>query len=256
MATWTYFTAYLDGARPIRKVERDELYSNLAALLTATGCSSAGYSLNSTDQSAITGSNLLTDRASLDGPGATNTKDRLHTILETASGVWPNYATAVYNALAAEGLTATTRGNILSSNLDDHRLWNYYRRVIDALTCPGGGGGGGDCDFDGASGVGDSGESDPTVCFDDTWDVTGQFEDETELELEWNVAAGTAQIVIKADGVTIYTGACEEMSGSPLPTDLVTVPAGTESLQVIVTCSCDAASGGSVAWSLLCPPAP
>lgn len=132
--TWSEFTSYLDGSRPLRKAERDELYDNLDELLTG-GCADAGYSLNAAAQTAIKASRLRTDLASLDGPGATNTTGRLHDVLEAASEAFVNYDDAVADALSAEGLTSTERDDILAARLDDWRLWNYYRRVIDALEC-------------------------------------------------------------------------------------------------------------------------
>jgi PKD repeat protein len=131
--TWSHFTAYLDGSRPITKAERDELYTQLQGLLVG-GCVSAGYSLNSSDQTAITGSGLLTDRASLDR-AATNTRARLHTILATAAAAFTNYTTAETAALAGESITSAQRDTIIAAAIDDHRLWNYYRRLIDALAC-------------------------------------------------------------------------------------------------------------------------
>jgi hypothetical protein len=135
MATWVYFTSYLDGSRFITKNERDELYDNFNSLLTGD-CSSAGYSLNSTHQTSIKDSLLLTDRASLDGPGGSNTRDRFHAVITAASSAFSNYSSAVTTALSGEGITSTQRDSIINSDFDDHRLWNYYKRLIDALTCP------------------------------------------------------------------------------------------------------------------------
>lgn len=131
--TWTHFTSYLDGSRFITQAERDELYTQLAVQLAAC---SATLTLNATDQAALTGSKLITGLASLDNSAtATNTRGELHAILEAASGAWSNYASVVAAALTAEGLTTTTRGDILARLPDHHKLWNYYRRVIDGVTC-------------------------------------------------------------------------------------------------------------------------
>ena len=111
--TWTHFTAYLDGTRPITKAERDELYTQLQGLFTG-GCASSGYALNATDQAAIAGSYLLTDRASLDH-ASTTTRARLQTILATASAAFTNYASAETAALAGEGITAAQRETIIAS---------------------------------------------------------------------------------------------------------------------------------------------
>lgn len=322
--TWSYFTAYLDASRPIAKVERDELYTNLAALLGTAGCSAAGYSLNSTDQTAIKGSSLITDLASLDGPGATNTKARLHTVLETAASAFSNYSAAVSAALTAEGLTSTTRGEIISSRIDDYRLWNYYRRVINGLTC---------CTVTSASAAGcvgvafsysivasctptsydatglpaglsvntstgvisgtpttstpatavtisaitpsgtvsgtltltitgcgssitlsgyaeDLGES-PTTCVDESQSFGDEFTCAQDVDISFVIAAGRAgRVVVKANGTDIYDSGCQ--AGEVTIDDTFTVPAGTTTLRVLGTCSCDSASGGSIAWGLSC----
>lgn len=325
--TWSYFTAYLDGSRPITKAERDELYDNLATVLTTSGCSGAGYSLNATDQAAIKASNLLTDRASLDGPGATNTQGHLHTILETASSAFTNYASAVSAALSAEGLTSTTRGEILTARVESYKLWNYYRRVIDALACcalpvvsmgsecavigqafsyaisatnsptsynatglpPGLGintstgvisgtpttagtysvtiSATNSCGSDDAgleiavgtcllSAFGNDDTWDgtgPHSLFDDTQDVTGQFECETEVEFSWGLNTGnTARFILKANGVTLFDSGC--VSSSDPYSHLVSVPAGTTSLRVLVTVGCDASEQVfAVSYLVACP---
>ena len=137
--TWSHFTAYLDGSRPITKAERDELYDNFAALLVSTGvngCSDSGYALRTSDQTAIKATNLLTDLASLDGPGlGTNTKGRLQTIIAATLSVFESYPSPVSTALTAAGITSGERDTIIASYLDDHRLWNYYRALINALHC-------------------------------------------------------------------------------------------------------------------------
>jgi hypothetical protein len=132
--TWSYFTAYLDGSRPITKAERDELYSNLSVLFPASGCYSHGYSLNSTDQAAILASNLLTDRASLDGPNSLHLHGRFGAIVAAAASAFTNYSAAVSAALTNAGITATERDAITAANMDDHRLWNYYRGLLNGLS--------------------------------------------------------------------------------------------------------------------------
>lgn len=133
--TWTYFTTYLDGTRPIAKAERDELYTNLAAKLATC---SATLSLNSTDQTAITGSLLITDLASLDNSagGGSNTRARLGVIIAATSGAWTNYSAAVTTALSGAGMTSGERDALVSSGADSYRLWNYYKLLIDELICP------------------------------------------------------------------------------------------------------------------------
>ena len=325
--TWSHFTAYLDGSRPITKAERDELFDNLATALATAGCSSAGYSLNSTDQSAIKASLLLSDRASLDGPGATNTKGHLHTILETASSAFSNYSSAVTAALSGEGISSGDRDSILTARTDDFRLWNYYRRVIDALTCcllpvvsmgskcaivgqafsysisatnsPTGYNATGlppgltvntstgvisgtpttagtssatisatnSCGTDDASleiavgtcslsSFGNDGSYDgfgPYSLLDDTQDVTGQFECDTQIEFSWGLVTGnTASFVLKANGVTVFSSGCID-SSDPY-SHLVMIPAGTTSLRVQVEVGCDASEQNfQVSYLLACP---
>lgn len=132
--TWTHFTSYLDGTRPITTAERDEVFDNAAALL-AGDCAAGGYTLNATDLAAVKASQLSTDRTCLDGPAALHLCDRLHALFEAAASAFANYDDAVATALADEGLTEAERDAILAAEVDDHRLWNYYRRLLDELTC-------------------------------------------------------------------------------------------------------------------------
>jgi hypothetical protein len=132
--TWTQFTAYLDGTRPIRKEERDELYDQLAALFTG-GCSASGYTLNAADLVTVKASNVLTDRARMDGPSSALYRDRLSVLISTASAAFSNYSSAVTTALTGEGITSTERDALLNANVDSWKLWNYYKRLIDALAC-------------------------------------------------------------------------------------------------------------------------
>lgn len=133
MATWVHFSSYLGGTRPITKDERDELFDQLENLLIT--CSSR-WSVNYSGQVAIKTSGLLTDRASVtDATLATTTAERFASVLSTVSGEFSNYSTVVTAALSAEGITSAERDAIVASGLDDHRLWNYYQRVIDGLAC-------------------------------------------------------------------------------------------------------------------------
>lgn len=136
--TWTHFTSYLDGSRPITKAERDELLDNFADLLSGD-CAAAGYSLNATDLAAVKASGFLTDRACLDGPGALHLCDRLHELLEAASGAFSNYDDAVADALSDEGITEAERDTLLAAAVDAAHLWNYFKRLLDLLAC-------GDCE--------------------------------------------------------------------------------------------------------------
>jgi hypothetical protein len=135
VATWTQFTSYLDGSRSILKAERDEIYDNLATLLTASGCTDAGYSLDATELTAVKSSGQMTDRARLNGPAASVTRDRLQTLFATASAAFSNYSAAVTTALAGEGISSGQRDDYINGNVESWKLWNYYKRLIDALTC-------------------------------------------------------------------------------------------------------------------------
>lgn len=130
---WTYFTTALDGTRPITQAERDELYDQLA---TKLGDCSENFSLNATDQTAIKDSRFITDRASLDdSDGPTNLVDRLEAVIAATEAAFSNYDDAVMAALTAAGISDTERDDILDAGMDDHRLWNYYKELIDALEC-------------------------------------------------------------------------------------------------------------------------
>jgi hypothetical protein len=134
--TWTYFTAYLDGSRFITKAERDELFDNFNTLITGVSCS-GGWSLDATEQAAVKSSLLITDRVALK-QGATINFENLENALNDTNSptdIYNNYSAVRNAALAAEGLTAITLNTLLTLRLDDYRLWNYYRRMIDGLVC-------------------------------------------------------------------------------------------------------------------------
>lgn len=64
----------------------------------------------------------------------------------------------------------------------------------------------------------------------DTWDVTGQFIIEQDLEIICANTGATRQVIVKADGVTIY----DSGSTSGGISTVVAVPAGTTSLQLVL----------------------
>lgn len=132
---WSYFTDYLDGTRSITEDERNELYDNLQTVLTTSGCTEAGYSLNSDDLAAVKASGMWTDIMGLDGPGASYTADRLEAVIAAAASAFANYEDAVAGALDGEDITADERDELLASGIECTKLWNYYKRLIDGLSC-------------------------------------------------------------------------------------------------------------------------
>lgn len=108
--------------------------------------------------------------------------------------------------------------------------------------------GGGGCAFTGVSSfvsTADDGE-----CINDTFDVTGEFSSATAVVMEWNITGGSASIVVKANGTTIFSGLCQ--TGDDTAT--FTVPSGTTSLQIITTCGCAESGGAAIAITIDCPP--
>lgn len=224
MATWTYFTSYLDGSRPVTKAERDELYTQLSAKLTSCP---GGYSLYSAFQTALINSNLSADRAYLVWSGG-SLNGRIHDVLEAASSAWSNYSSIVTSALSAEGISASERSNILSSNVEDHRLWNYYRRVIDGIYCA--------CQWFGDV-VTNADDGPGTDVF--TWDVSAYFGLLHTLSVSFVVSwppidPQGARAELFADGVRIWDSGCVTTSASTS----VGVPAGTAEIRLVVTRGC------------------
>lgn len=132
MPTWTHFTSYLDGSRPITKLERRELVDQLAARLTEA---SASLTINYTNFAVIEASDLMVDLVSHNGdseidPDTSNFND----VLFDVAPYFSNFYTLRSTALAAEGLNDTTLGGIISNGFDSYRRWNFYRRMIDGLT--------------------------------------------------------------------------------------------------------------------------
>jgi hypothetical protein len=236
--TWTYFTSYLTGGRAITKEERNELLDNLQTLLAMSGCSSAGYSLNAGELTTAKANHLKHDRARLDGPSSSVTRARLQTLFATASAAFTNYSAAVTTALSGEGITSTERDTIISSALDHHKLWNYYKRLLDALACP--------CTVD---------EADEGLFADlpygQDFDVTGQFTAAQDVDLTFVVDSnGTGmRLVLKANGVSIHDTGCVLLA---TVTPTVTVPAGTTTLRVEVT-ACSGTTAGEFLFELACP---
>jgi hypothetical protein len=127
---WTYFTSYLDGTRPIRKAERDELFDQLALNLPCP----PRYSVNATALTAVKTSLLTTDRLQLDDTLGSPITGRLESVLAAISSTaFVNYAAARAAALASESLTETDLTAILGDSVDAYRLWNFYKRWIDNL---------------------------------------------------------------------------------------------------------------------------
>lgn len=143
MATWSHFTAYLDGSRPITAAERDELWANYELALTA--CDGT-HTLDATLLATLKASELITDLTPLKISGASaGTVDLSKTIATVTSSVFsPSGSSALGTAATAEGLSspdydalfdATTRAR--ATTFDDYRIWNVLKRCIDALACSG-----------------------------------------------------------------------------------------------------------------------
>ena len=127
---WSHFTTLLDGTRPITKLERDELYDQLAAKFCPPR-----YTLPSATMTPIKASLLITDRAAIfDSLFSSTTFGRLETLITGVSGAFSNTAAAKTSALALAGITAGNLGTILAALTDDYRLWNFLRSWIDLLT--------------------------------------------------------------------------------------------------------------------------
>lgn len=271
--TWTHFTSYLTGTRFITKDERDELYDNLAALL-AGDCSYGGYSLNSTELTAVKGSGLLTDRARLDGPSSSVTRDRIEALISTASGVFANYSAARTAALSGESISSSDLTAILGSGLDSYHLWNYYKRLIDGLQCcpvtvkDMAGIGGGVCNRTGGTvlssyqnccpwEISDSGggSGGTYTARDRYYDFPAIPTGGKSLHLVYDFLSPIPnQLALSAwngSGCTsLYLTDCITGSGSAT----LTVPAGTTRIVVTIIGSCDGNPGDDL-WSLVltCP---
>ena len=127
---WSHFTTLLDGTRPITKLERDELYDQLAAKFCPPR-----YTLPSATMTPLKASLLITDRAAIfDSLFNSTTFGRLETLITGVSGAFSNTAAAKTSALALAGITAGNLGTILAALTDDYRLWNFLRSWIDLLT--------------------------------------------------------------------------------------------------------------------------
>ena len=141
MATWSYFTAYLDGTRPIRAEERDELWTNFETILHSCA---ATHTLDATIIAAIKASGLITDLTPLKISGAAaGTVDLPKTIGSVTSSVFaPTGLTRLTAAATAEGLSSPEYDALFSAStrerattVDDYRIWNVLKRCIDALSC-------------------------------------------------------------------------------------------------------------------------
>lgn len=129
---WSHFTTYLDGTRPITKAERDELWDELALKFSAICI--LRWRLQATHTSTIKASRLLTDRTALEDTALSSTSfGRLEALLGSAASGFSNMSSARASALADESLSEANMTAIIASRLDHFRLWNFYRRWIDAL---------------------------------------------------------------------------------------------------------------------------
>lgn len=87
--------------------------------------------------------------------------------------------------------------------------------------------------------------ADDGECGNDTFDVTGQFPANTSVLVSWDITDAVA-FVVKANGSTIYSRGC----GTGTSSTTITVPAGTTTLQIIITCC--AGPGGLATVALTC----
>jgi hypothetical protein len=82
---------------------------------------------------------------------------------------------------------------------------------------------------------------------DDSYDTTGEFNCATPVTLAFTITDGSANILVKANTVTIYSTGCETSDG----TAYFTMPAGTTTVRVIVTAGCSG-DGVALSYSLEC----
>lgn len=125
--TWTYFTADLDGSRPISKPERDELFDQLVEKFTC-----GRFSL--LDLSAYK-NGFIHDLATLRDDAGGDTLGRLSDLIEIgASDYWLNWSTVHSTALGLYfGGDAAQLAALVDSGADCVLLWNYLRYMIDHL---------------------------------------------------------------------------------------------------------------------------
>lgn len=135
--SWTYFTSYLTGDRPITQDERDELFDQFNAKLAACDPS---YFLEVASLAEVKASLALTDIVKGVGPGGTTSPQAFAASL----GGWclfdtpppfGNYSSALTAALSDEGISGTDLADMVAGSVDSYHYWNFLKRLIDYLAC-------------------------------------------------------------------------------------------------------------------------
>lgn len=80
--------------------------------------------------------------------------------------------------------------------------------------------------------------------YDETFDVTGDFVSNRDIYVDFESYTIKDQLIIKANGSTIYDSGC--IGAHVTPT--VTVPGGTTSVEIIVVPDCEGGTG--TAWTV------
>ena len=136
MATWTHFTSYLDGTRSPRRLEIDEVVANFSAALASTPGGTGALRANATVNAEISASNLISYVMALDEIGGSPSPFYVQDIgilLDTSGGFFVDFDALQTASAAAEGLTVAEYLAISAGTVDDYRVWNIYRRIIDGL---------------------------------------------------------------------------------------------------------------------------
>lgn len=136
MMSWSYYTSYLDGSRPIRREEIDEVVANYAAALAATPGGTGAPRANATVNAQIAASGLITYLIALDlistSPSPYYLQD-IGALIDFLGSLFSDFDTLQDASAMAEGLTTAQYLAISAGPVDDHRVWNTYRRIIDGL---------------------------------------------------------------------------------------------------------------------------
>ena len=85
-----------------------------------------------------------------------------------------------------------------------------------------------------------------TLWTDDTWDVTGQFPCAQTVSLSYS-CNNTMQVTVKVDGSTVHSSGCVVSYAGTL-----SIPAGTTSIEVIVTVGCAGFDTTAMTYSIEC----
>lgn len=134
MPTWSHFTSYLDGTRPITKAERDELLDNFTEAVRLF------VRVDATKLAALKSSLLVSDRVASTAPSAVT--DHLSGVIGALSSTFcPSGLDVLAAAATAEGLTSTEYNALFDASanrtrktaLDHHRVWNVLKRTVDGL---------------------------------------------------------------------------------------------------------------------------